>query len=81
MQFFQFQTLLNCVTNDFLQHGNIPHGLLPPFPPPMTSGDPSTLRVESSLLNLSFALKLESRLLNMSQFLLCYRVLRVASDP
>jgi hypothetical protein len=78
---FQFQTLLDRVTNDFLQHGYTSYGPSPPFPHPTTPGDPSTPRVESSKVNLSFAFKSEFRLLNMTRSLFCYRVLRVARHP
>jgi hypothetical protein len=81
MQFVQFQTLLNCITSDFLQHGYSPYGPPPPFPHPTTPGDPSIPRTENSQVNLSFAFKSESRILNMTQSLLCYGVLRVTRHP
>jgi hypothetical protein len=68
MQFVQFQTLFNCVTNDFLKHGHSPYGTPPPFPHPTTLGDPSTPCANSSQVILTFVLKSESRLLNDSIF-------------
>jgi hypothetical protein len=82
MQFCQFQTiLLTYVTNDFLQQGYTPYGPPSPFPHPTTPSDPSTPHVESSQVNMYFAFKSESRLLNMTRSLWCYRVLRVAQHP
>jgi hypothetical protein len=49
-----------------------------PFPHPTTLGNASTPHADSSQVNLSFAFKSESRLLNMTQSLLCYRVLTVS---
>jgi hypothetical protein len=60
--------LLNCITNDFLQHGYSLYGPLPLFPHPTTLGDPSTPRTESFQVNLSFTFKSESKLLNMTRF-------------
>jgi hypothetical protein len=82
MQFFQFQTiLLNCVTNDFLQQGYTLYCRPLSFPHPIAPEDPSTPHVESSQVKLYFALKSESKLLNMTRSLLCYRVFRVARLP
>jgi hypothetical protein len=81
MQFFEFQTLLNCITNDFLQQDYSPYGMSLLFPRLTTPDDPSTPHIDSSQVNLSFAFKLESRLLNMTRSLLCYRVLRVVKHP
>jgi hypothetical protein len=79
---YQFQTILiNCVPNDFLQQGYTSYGSPPQFPRLTTPGDPSTPCVESSQVNLYFAFKSESRLLNMTRSLLCCRVLRVARHP
>jgi hypothetical protein len=73
--------MLNCVTNDLLEHNYSPYGTSPPFPCPTTLGDPMTSRANSSQVNLSFVFKSESRLLNKTQSLLCYRVLRVVRHP
>jgi hypothetical protein len=73
MHIFQLQTIL--------QQGYTPYGPPPPFPCPTTPGDPSIPHAESSQVNLSFPLNSQSRLLNMTQSLLCYRVFRVARHP
>jgi hypothetical protein len=81
MQFVQFQTLINCVTNEFLRCGYSLYGTPPLFPHPTTPGDLSTSRTNNSQVKLSFVFKSESRLLNMTQSLLCYGVLRVVRHP
>jgi hypothetical protein len=81
MQFVQFQILLNCVTNNLLQDGYSQYGTPLLFPRLTTSGDPSTPCTDRSQVNLSFAFKSESRLLNMTRSFLCYRVLREVRHP
>jgi hypothetical protein len=52
LKYANFQTtLLNYVTNDFLQQRYTPYGPPPPFSHPTSPGDPSTPHIDSSQVN------------------------------